>query len=105
MHTTQFEIRDPQFNLYERVLTLAVEEMQQANVTESFIKIGGVCGPLQQAKNEALILKKLGYDLALLSMGGLQQLSEQEFIKHRLNRFEKRPRPYTDHGRGMRKNF
>lgn len=57
VHTTQFEIRDPQFNLYERVLTLAIEEMQQANVPESFIKIGGVCGPVEQALQEAVLLK------------------------------------------------
>lgn len=81
VHTTQFEIRDPQFNLYERVLTLAMEEMKKANVPDSFIKVGGVCGPLEQAKKEATILKELSYDFALLSMGGLQQLSEAELLE------------------------
>jgi hypothetical protein len=81
VHTTQFEIRDPQFNLYERVLTLAIEEMKQANVPESFIKIGGVCGPVEQALQEATLLKKLGYDLALLSMGGLGHLTEDELLQ------------------------
>lgn len=81
VHTTQFEIRDPQFNLYERVLSIAIEEMKKANVPESFIKIGGVCGPVEQAKNEATILKTLGYDLALLSMGGLQHLSEAQLLE------------------------
>lgn len=81
VHTTQFEIRDPQFNLYERVLTLAIEEMQQANVPESFIKIGGVCGPVEQALQEAVLLKKLGYDLALLSMGGLGHFTEEALLQ------------------------
>ena len=81
VHTTQFEIRDPQFNLYERVLSLAIDEMNKANVPESFIKIGGVCGPVEQAVNEAAILKKLGYDLALLSMGGLQDQSEEQLLE------------------------
>ncbi|WP_274308251.1 dihydrodipicolinate synthase family protein [Solibacillus daqui] len=81
VHTTQFEIRDPQFNLYERVLTLAIEEMKKANVPDSFIKIGGVCGPLEQAIQEAMILKNLGYDLALLSMGGLAHLTEQQLLE------------------------
>ena len=81
VHTTQFEIRDPQFNLYERVLAIAIDEMKKANVPDSFIKIGGVCGPIEQAKKEATILKELGYDLALLSMGGLQNLSEQELLE------------------------
>ena len=36
VHTTQFEIRDPQFNLFEKVLTLAIEEMRKAQVPDSF---------------------------------------------------------------------
>ena len=81
VHTTQFEIRDPQFNLYERVCSIAIEEINKANVPESFIKIGGICGPVEQAVKEATIIKKLGYDLALLSMGGLQHLSEGQLLE------------------------
>ncbi|MFJ7826018.1 dihydrodipicolinate synthase family protein [Psychrobacillus sp. NPDC096623] len=80
VHTTQFEIRDPQFNLYERVLTLAIEEMAKAKVPDSFIKIGGISGPTEQAIAEATFLKRVGYDLGLLSMGGLQDTSEEELI-------------------------
>lgn len=29
VHTTQFEIRDPQYNLYERVLSIAIDEMKK----------------------------------------------------------------------------
>ncbi|MEK4229391.1 dihydrodipicolinate synthase family protein [Solibacillus sp. FSL H8-0538] len=77
VHTTQFEIRNPQFNLYERVLTLAMEEMKRAHVGEDFIKIGGVCGPTEQAVKEAQFLKDTGYNLALLSMGGLDYSEAQ----------------------------
>lgn len=80
VHTTQFEIRDPQFNLYEKVLSLAMEEMKNAQVPQSFIKIGGISGPLQQAVSEATFLKDLGYDLGLLSMGGLQAATEEELL-------------------------
>ncbi|SDN57270.1 Dihydrodipicolinate synthetase family protein [Psychrobacillus sp. OK028] len=80
VHTTQFEIRDPQFNLYKRVLTLAIEEMNKAKVSDSFIKIGGISGPIEQAMEEATFLKEIGYDLGLLSMGGLQDASEEELI-------------------------
>lgn len=80
VHTTQFEIRDPQFNLYERVLTLAIEEMTKAKVADSFIKIGGISGSTKQAIEEATFLKGIGYDLGLLSMGGLQDASEEELI-------------------------
>lgn len=80
VHTTQFEIRDPQFNLYKRVLSLAIEEMDKAKVPDSFIKIGGISGPVEQAVEEAAFLKEVGYDLGLLSMGGLQDASEEELI-------------------------
>ena len=80
VHTTQFEIRDPQFGLFERVLEIAMDEMNRANVHQSFIKIAGVCGPIEQAVKEATFSKALGYDLALLSMGGLAQLTEEELL-------------------------
>lgn len=80
VHTTQFEIRDSQFNLYEKVLSLAMEEMKNAQVPESFIKIGGISGPLEQAIKEARFLQEIGYDLGLLSMGGLQDSTEEELI-------------------------
>ena len=32
VHTTQFEIRDPEFNLFEKVLKMAIEEMEKAEV-------------------------------------------------------------------------
>ena len=33
VHTTQFEIRDPQFNLYERVLSIAIDENEESECT------------------------------------------------------------------------
>lgn len=81
VHTTQFEIRDPAFDLYQKVLALAIEEMERANVPESFIKIAGICGPVAQAKEEAALSRSLGYDLGLLSMGGLDHLSESELLE------------------------
>ncbi|WP_181346956.1 dihydrodipicolinate synthase family protein [Thalassobacillus sp. CUG 92003] len=85
VHTTQFEIRDPEINLFEQVLRLAMEEIKAAGKESSFIKIAGVCGPVQQAVKEATLAKDLGYDLGLLSMGGLDDLTEDELI----NRTEK----------------
>ncbi|MCH1626482.1 dihydrodipicolinate synthase family protein [Ferdinandcohnia quinoae] len=80
VHTTQFEIRDLQFNLYEKVLQLAIDEMKNAQVPDTFIKIAGICGPTEQAIKEATYSKEIGYDLGLLSMGGLQDLSENELL-------------------------
>ncbi|PAV31247.1 dihydrodipicolinate synthase family protein [Virgibacillus profundi] len=80
VHTTQFEIRDPEFALFEKVLTMAMEEIENAKVQNSFIKIAGICGPVEQAIQEAKYSKEIGYDLGLLSMGGLNDLSEDELI-------------------------
>ncbi|REJ10316.1 dihydrodipicolinate synthase family protein [Halobacillus trueperi] len=81
VHTTQFEIRDEGIDLYETVLRMAVEEIDQANLSRPFIKVAGVVGELDQAREEAEIAKGLGYDLALVSMGGLSHLNEEEHLE------------------------
>ncbi|MNB71297.1 hypothetical protein D3C75_178580 [compost metagenome] len=81
VHSTQFEIRDKEHNLYETVLRLASEEVERAGLARPFIKVAGICGPTEQALNETEIAGKLGYDAALLSMGGLSGWSEQEILK------------------------
>ena len=81
VHTTQFEIRDPQFNLYEIVLRLAMEEVEKAQLQRPFLKIAGVCGGTEQALEETKIAKALGYDMVLLSNGGLHQYSEDDLIE------------------------
>lgn len=81
VHTTQFEIRDSRFNLFEKVLSLAIEEIDKANLQRPFIKIAGICGPVEQAVKEASFAKAIGYDLGLLSMGGLAELSEEELLE------------------------
>ncbi|WP_462410472.1 dihydrodipicolinate synthase family protein [Neobacillus sp. Marseille-QA0830] len=81
VHTTQFEIRDPAFQLYEPVLRLAAEEIDAAQLTRPFLKIAGVCGPTGKAIQEAMVAKSLGYDLALLSNGGLNDYSEAELLE------------------------
>lgn len=81
VHTTQFEIRDPQVNLFEKVLTLAVEEVNKAHLSRPFIKVAGIIGPTEQAVSEAAVAANLGYDLGLLSMGGLDNLSEKDLIE------------------------
>ncbi len=80
VHTTQFEIRSPEFNYFERVLAITAEEIERAGSSPSFIKVAGICGPTNQAVKEAEIASALGYDIALLSMGGLDGCSEDELI-------------------------
>ncbi|HHW58282.1 dihydrodipicolinate synthase family protein [Caldanaerobacter subterraneus] len=79
VHTTQFEIR--QHNLYEKVLEIAAEEVEKANLKRPFIKVAGIIGPTEQALKEAEIAVKYGYHLGLLSMGGLDDWNEEDLIK------------------------
>lgn len=81
VHTTQFEIRDSSFNYYRRVLEICSDEISRSGTHDSFIKVAGICGPVSQAIEEAKIAKELGYDLGLLSMGGLNDLTENELIE------------------------
>ena len=81
VHTTQFEIRDPAHNLYKKVLTLATDEVKKAGLSGHFVKIAGVSGPTNQAVEEARTAADLNYDLALISVNGLQQWSEAELLK------------------------
>lgn len=80
VHSTQFEIRDPEVNLFETVLKWASEEIDKANIKRPFIKVAGICGPTDQAVAEAEIALKYGYDIGLLSMGGLKAWTEQEIL-------------------------
>ncbi|KEQ24502.1 dihydrodipicolinate synthase family protein [Paenibacillus tyrfis] len=91
VHSTQFEIREPQFNLFEKVLRMASEEVDRANIARPFLKIAGICGPTEQALSEADTAVGLGYDAGLLSMGGLQSLSEAQILERTARVAEKMP--------------
>ncbi len=80
VHSTQFEIRDPEVNLFETVLKWASEEVEKAQLNRPFIKIAGICGTTEQAIQEATIAVKYRYDIGLLSMGGLQTWTEQAIL-------------------------
>ncbi len=81
VHSTQFEIRNPKINLFEKVLKVASDEIDKASLKRPFIKVAGICGPVDQATHEAELAVKHGYHLGLLSQGGLAGLSERELIK------------------------
>lgn len=80
VHTTQFEIRDLQYNLFESVLKVMSEEIDACDLNRTFVKVAGICGPTEQAVSEARIAVKYGYHIGLLSMGGLDDLSEDELL-------------------------
>ena len=69
VHSTQFEIRLPQYNLFERVLTTVAQTIDEyeAKTGRIIVRVAGVCGPAEQAVREAKIARDLGYDAVLLS--------------------------------------
>jgi dihydrodipicolinate synthase/N-acetylneuraminate lyase len=75
VHTTQFAIRDT--GLFKPVLQLAAIEARNAATL-----IGGICGPTKQACAEATLLRELGFDAGLLSLGALHGASDLELLRH-----------------------
>lgn len=81
VHTTQFEIRKPEFNMFEPVLRMASEEVRESIGDRPFIKVAGIVGPTSQALREAELAVRYGYDLGLVSMGGLSDQPERDLIR------------------------
>ena len=78
VHTTQFEIRDPQVGLFEPVLQLAIEEMRG----KPLVKIAGIVGKTPQAVREAEFAHRCGFDAGLLSLGAMRDASVPEMLEH-----------------------
>ena len=82
VHTTQFEIRKPEINLFEPVLKVVSNEIDkyEERTGRIIVRVAGACGKTEQAVSEAKLAKQYGYDAVLLSPGGLNDLSEEELI-------------------------
>lgn len=91
VHTTQFEIRKPEINLFESVLKIAAEEIEQAVLKRPFIRVAGIVGTTTQALKEADLARQYGYHLGLLSMGGLNASDESALIERAYAVAEKIP--------------
>ncbi|MBL4575484.1 MAG: dihydrodipicolinate synthase family protein [Opitutaceae bacterium] len=84
VHSTQFEIREPEIGLYQPILELVAETMNEslAQAPRDFLKIAGLCGKTEQAVQEAELASSLGYQAGLLSLVAVQGESEDEMIAH-----------------------
>jgi dihydrodipicolinate synthase/N-acetylneuraminate lyase len=78
VHTTQFQIREPQYSLFKPVLQLAMEEMRGTDA----IAIAGICGATAQAVAEAEFAAATGYHAGLLSLAALREASVDQWIDH-----------------------
>jgi hypothetical protein len=81
VHTTQFEIRDVP-GLYQEVLTIGAETVNATPTAAPAIKVAGVVGPTGKALREAEIAADLGYDMALVGLGGLGDWSDDDLVGH-----------------------
>lgn len=84
VHSTQFEIRDAEHNLFKPVLEIGAEELTNEKFTggRPIVKIAGVCGQTSQAVKEAELATSLGYDAGLLSLAALKDATEDQMIEH-----------------------
>jgi hypothetical protein len=81
VHTTQFAIRA--HGLYRPVLELAAHTARaQVAPGRRFALVAGVCGPTRAACGEAEVARALGYDLALLSLAGLDDMDDRALVRH-----------------------
>lgn len=84
VHTTQFEIRSPKVNLYEKILEIAKEEFDEfTSCTEKpIVRIAGVIGKTEQATQEAKLALKNGYHAVLLGLAAFSISDNDEIIEH-----------------------
>jgi len=84
VHTTQFEIRLPEINLYEAVLHIAAEEFDQFShsTQKPVIRIAGLIGQTEQAKKEAKLALTHNHHAGLLSLAAFPEASNQTLLEH-----------------------
>ena len=86
VHSTQFEIREPRYGLFQPVLALAaqtIDAWEQAHRgARRVVRIAGICGQTAQAVREAQLARETGYQVGLLSLGALKGFSVKELLDH-----------------------
>jgi dihydrodipicolinate synthase/N-acetylneuraminate lyase len=84
VHTTQFEIRLPEFNLYQPVLEIAREEFDrfQSSQQKYIVRVAGAIGKTQQAVAEAELARRNGFHAVLLSLAAFSGATNHEVLEH-----------------------
>jgi len=80
VHTTQFEIHEPEVGLYRPVLELAKEEADRSE--NDPVMVAGLVGTTAQATEEAELAHELGYDCGLLSLAPFPHASVEQLVEH-----------------------
>jgi dihydrodipicolinate synthase/N-acetylneuraminate lyase len=84
VHTTQFAIREPKHGLYQPVLRLVAETLDDVANDESapLIRVAGICGDTRQALSEAALARSLGYHAGLLTTNAVREKTEPQILDH-----------------------
>lgn len=83
VHSTQFEIREPQHALFGPLLSFASAEIDSwLDGSRPFVKIAGLCGDTTQACGEAALARQCGYHAGLLSLAALKHATLDELVAH-----------------------
>ena len=84
VHTTQFEIRLPEINLFEPVLGIAREEFDRFEEKTGLpvIRIAGIIGQTEQASKEARLAGSQDYHAGLLSLSAFPDASNETILGH-----------------------
>ena len=83
VHSTQFEIREPQHALFGPLLEFASKEIDRwVEGSRPVVKIAGLCGNTEQAIAEAKQARVLGYHAGLLSLAAFKEAGIDELIDH-----------------------
>lgn len=84
VHSTQFEIREPQHGLFRPVLELASRTIDESlgKNPRPFLKIAGICGRTRQALDEVEAAVGLGYHAGLLSLGAWRDVDDDQILAH-----------------------
>lgn len=83
VHSTQFEIRDPEHALFEAVLEFAAEVLDRfGDGGSTFARIAGICGKTDQAMKEVSFARAMNYDAGLLGLAAMGDADDDELIRH-----------------------
>ena len=82
VHTTQFEVREPQHGLFQPVLQLASDTIAACDkaVNRKTVRIAGICGKTAQAVAEAQFARETGYHAGLLSLSALREADDEALV-------------------------
>lgn len=83
VHSTQFQIREPEIDLFEPVLRLVSSTIDAyCNPKAGILKVAGICGQTKQAIKEATFAVENGYHAGLLSLAAFAHDDVHTMVDH-----------------------